>query len=144
MVRPEGFEPPTLWFEAKCSIQLSYGRGVVRIAFRSVLQEGTGLQPICVRCSASCGGGRCGLGRWGRRCGEHDALNDVDAGAAQELVDDGLGEAAGVVLDADGALTLIELEVADAVDLANAGQGKHGALGGRDAVAIEDVKLSHS
>ena len=29
MVRPEGFEPPTLWFEAKCSIQLSYGRGVL-------------------------------------------------------------------------------------------------------------------
>jgi hypothetical protein len=26
MVRPEGLEPPTLWFEARCSIQLSYGR----------------------------------------------------------------------------------------------------------------------
>ncbi len=26
MVRAEGLEPPTLWFEAKCSIQLSYAR----------------------------------------------------------------------------------------------------------------------
>ena len=25
-VHPEGFEPPALWFEARCSIQLSYGR----------------------------------------------------------------------------------------------------------------------
>jgi hypothetical protein len=26
MARPERFELPTTWFEAKCSIQLSYGR----------------------------------------------------------------------------------------------------------------------
>jgi hypothetical protein len=26
LVRPEGFEPPTNWFEANYSIQLSYGR----------------------------------------------------------------------------------------------------------------------
>ncbi len=26
MARPEGLEPPTTWFEARCSIQLSYGR----------------------------------------------------------------------------------------------------------------------
>jgi hypothetical protein len=28
MVRPERFELPTLWFEARCSIQLSYERTV--------------------------------------------------------------------------------------------------------------------
>jgi hypothetical protein len=26
LVRPERFELPTTWFEARCSIQLSYGR----------------------------------------------------------------------------------------------------------------------
>jgi hypothetical protein len=30
MVRPERFELPTLWFVARCSIQLSYGRNPVR------------------------------------------------------------------------------------------------------------------
>jgi hypothetical protein len=29
MARPERLELPTLWFEARCSIQLSYGRTVV-------------------------------------------------------------------------------------------------------------------
>ncbi len=28
LVRPEGFEPPTPWFEAKYSIQLSYERAI--------------------------------------------------------------------------------------------------------------------
>ena len=28
LARPERFELPTPWFEAKCSIQMSYGRSV--------------------------------------------------------------------------------------------------------------------
>ncbi len=31
MARPEGFEPPTTWFEARYSIQLSYGRAVAEV-----------------------------------------------------------------------------------------------------------------
>lgn len=30
-VRPEGLEPPTPWFEARCSVQLSYGRSETEI-----------------------------------------------------------------------------------------------------------------
>ena len=40
MVRPERFELPTLWFEAKCSIQLSYGRTVRNESFRKTILQG--------------------------------------------------------------------------------------------------------
>ena len=42
MVRPERFELPTLWFVAKYSIQLSYGRALS--AYRTLLC------PISIRC----------------------------------------------------------------------------------------------
>ena len=31
MARPERFELPTTWFEARYSIQLSYGRGLAAV-----------------------------------------------------------------------------------------------------------------
>ena len=39
MVRPERFELPTLWFVAKCSIQLSYGRGKQQAAGTQIIAE---------------------------------------------------------------------------------------------------------
>jgi hypothetical protein len=38
LVRPDGFEPPTPWFEARYSIQLSYGREINPMIFLDFLR----------------------------------------------------------------------------------------------------------
>jgi hypothetical protein len=68
---------------------------------------------------------------------------DVEAGTAQELMNDRLGEARGVVLDTDRLLGFAELDATDSVDFANFGDGKGGSLGGGRSVAVQDIKLGH-
>jgi hypothetical protein len=84
MVRPERFELPTLWFEAKCSIQLSYGRA----------KQGTALpehhkntEENRIRQLA-----RDNWFRRRRRRGEHrHRLNDVESRATQQLINHRFG-----------------------------------------------------
>ena len=136
MVRPERFELPTLWFEAKCSIQLSYGR-VMRSSKITDLAGCGQLNQVLLLC--------CGGLRFGERGREHrHGFYDVEAGAAQELVDDGLGEAGGVVLDADGLFGFAEIDASDSVDFADFGDGKGCSLCGRRSVAVQDIKLGHA
>ena len=46
MVRPEGVEPPTYWFVASCSIQLSYGRTLRESNFLTVEEIGYLSKPL--------------------------------------------------------------------------------------------------
>ena len=39
MARPAGLEPAAFWFEARCSIQLSYGRIEIMIAYSSTCSQ---------------------------------------------------------------------------------------------------------
>ncbi len=61
---------------------------------------------------------------WGWDGVEDDLLGDVEAGAAQELVNDLACEAGGVVFDAHGFFGFVEFDQAHAVDLAQAGHCK--------------------
>ena len=151
MVRPEGLEPPTLWFEARCSIQLSYGRfGEDRTALRyrswagrTSFGHGQGVMVVM----GLFGGELVRLLDRGwigdRRVDERDLLDEVEARAPKHLVDSGLGEAAGIVLDSYGFCGFVQSNPPDAVDLTQAGDGHGCRFGRRDTVTIEDVELGH-
>ena len=57
MARSEGLEPPTPWFEAKYSIQLSYER-IDEFGFNIILMDKMvgriGFEPMTQRLKASC------------------------------------------------------------------------------------------
>jgi hypothetical protein len=53
MVRSEGLEPPTPWFEAKYSIQLSYERITV-IFYLMIMVGRIGFEPMTQRLKAFC------------------------------------------------------------------------------------------
>jgi hypothetical protein len=59
VARPERFELPTLWFEARCSIQLSYGRVDER---GSVYGAGGGIRNVQFRWARVVGFGLFGCG----------------------------------------------------------------------------------
>ena len=99
MVRPEGVEPPTYWFVASCSIQLSYGRtlqGCNSLSIPEIARQGN---PSVWEIWQLAGWnfGWCRRSRWleHRHC-----LHHIQPRAAEELVDDGLGQAGGIVFNA--------------------------------------------
>jgi hypothetical protein len=58
-------------------------------------------------------------------------------------MDHWLGEAGGVVFDTDRLFGFAEGDAADAVDLAQSGDGEDGLLGGQGAEVIDDVDGCH-
>ena len=52
LARPEGLEPPTYWFEASRSIQLSYGRAVLSLPRRAAKSTQSFVAPCSAAMSA--------------------------------------------------------------------------------------------
>jgi hypothetical protein len=130
LVRPERFELPTLWFEAKCSIQLSYGRVEDKLNTDEADSSDGGLDRRRRGCVL-------------RNEDQRNGLHDVQTGAAEQLVDDGSCEAAGIVLDANRLGALVEGQMAHTINVADLGERENGMLGRRDSIAVEHVKLRH-
>jgi hypothetical protein len=101
MVRPERFELPTLWFVAKYSIQLSYGRTLwfqIKTIDRLSGIQGARKLDWGVRFGSGSGGG-CRFRR-GLRGNQRQFAGDVKACLQYQLRHGGGGKPCCVVLDA--------------------------------------------
>ncbi len=141
MVHPEGFEPPAYWFVANRSIQLSYGctrcvspGGVTHLL--KIPREHRRRNPLKLRA-----GRLFGCINDGRR--RSGCIHQHQTGAPQQLPHDRLREARRVILDVDGACSLVEINTADAVNLANVGKCKDRAFAGRRGVPVGHINLGH-
>ena len=70
-------------------------------------------------------------------------FNDLQAGTANELRDDRVVEAGGVVLDGDGVSAAVEGDAPDSVYLARVGESEADGLGGRRGIAEDNVYGRH-
>ena len=113
MVRPERFELPTLWFEAKCSIQLSYGRTPRN---NPSAKTHLTISLPCLRHRR--------LNRSRRRdvfgpSNHGDGLNDVQPRATQQPMNDGTSQATSVILDPHRLRGLTEFHPPHTVNVTN-------------------------
>jgi beta-phosphoglucomutase-like phosphatase (HAD superfamily) len=84
----------------------------------------------------------CGLGDGG---GEHwHGLDDIESGAAQELMDRRFVQAGCVVLDTDCFFGFVQIEAANTIDLPYLRQGEGSWFCRRDSIAVQNIKLCHA
>lgn len=88
---------------------------------------------------------RSGFGWYGLglRGEEGQFLDEIDSGAAENLVYGLLVEAGGVVLDANGADLGVKLDAADAVNFTSLAEREHGGFGRMMLVAVENFQQRH-
>ncbi len=128
MVRPERFELPTLWFEAKCSIQLSYGRAKKHNA--KTLNAKSQLRRS----------NRLGLWRYHKH---RHLLNNVQPRAPQKLMDHWLRQPACIILHPHGLLGFIYHQAPNPINLAHLRHRQRGRLARRNTITVKNIKLCH-
>jgi hypothetical protein len=136
MVHPERFERPTLWFVAKCSIQLSYGC----ILLTDNLVR---LPDFCIESKRRRLGCWSSFGRWGNGI-EDDAVEYVNPGTAQQLMDNRLREPGGIVFNADSLFEFAKVDAPNAINLAQARERKCRRFGRSLPVPKNHINSRHT